>query len=229
MQASKITNVWRRKRISKKKFECKFAKLHSLEKIENFPNEVWMQVYRIQILDKTNQKKLQNLRSLCSMLSNLKKRNLFSCWFLFESWESGDRKCMEESILLSGQIDTFGNNFLFFLKFKIQVGWWTCQLSANVQIDWCCGWCFWCSHFEVFILKRPRDTLWFGIAHHEEDGELEHEIFLYPKRCIIHGIDIGLRIVKDLQNIVSCGWLGCLAYFSKFTLWLAPLIMSLIC
>jgi hypothetical protein len=32
-----------------------------------------------------------------------------------------------------------------------------------------------------------------------------------------------------LQNIVSCGWLGCLAYFSKFTLWLAPLIMSLIC
>jgi hypothetical protein len=39
MQASKITNVWRRKRISNEKFECKFAKLQILEKIEDFPNE----------------------------------------------------------------------------------------------------------------------------------------------------------------------------------------------
>jgi hypothetical protein len=29
---------------------------------------------------------------------------------------------MEESALLSGQIDTFGNNFLYFLKFTILVG-----------------------------------------------------------------------------------------------------------
>ncbi len=28
------------------------------------------------------------------------------------------------------------------------------------------------------------------IAHHEQDGELEHEILLYPKGCIIHGTDI---------------------------------------
>ncbi len=160
MQASKITDVWRKKRISKEKVECKFEKLQILEKIENFPNEVWMQARRIQILDKTNETKLQNLRSLCSMLSNLKKRNLFSCWFWFESWKSGERICMEESTLLFGQIDTFGNNFLFLLKLTIQVGRWTCQLSANVQIDWCCGWRFWCSHFEVHILKRQRDTLW---------------------------------------------------------------------
>jgi hypothetical protein len=43
------------------------------------------------------------------------------------------------------------------------------------------------------------------ITHHEEDGELEHEIFLYPKGCIIHDIDIGLGIAKDLQNTVMCG------------------------
>jgi hypothetical protein len=132
MQARIITHVWRRKRISKDKFECKFAKLQILEKIENFPNEVWMQARKIQILEKTNETKLQNL-SLCSMLSNLKKKNLFSCWFWFESWDSGERECMEESALLSRQIDTFGNNFLFFLKLTILVGRWTCQLSVNAK------------------------------------------------------------------------------------------------
>jgi hypothetical protein len=45
-------------------------------------------------------KKTQNLTSLCSMLSNFKRRNLFSCWFWFESWESGERKCMEELAFL---------------------------------------------------------------------------------------------------------------------------------
>jgi hypothetical protein len=43
------------------------------------------------------------------------------------------------------------------------------------------------------------------IRHHEEDGELEHEILLYPEGCIIHGTDIGLGIAKELQNIVMCG------------------------
>ncbi len=43
------------------------------------------------------------------------------------------------------------------------------------------------------------------IAHHEQDGELEHEILLYPKGCIIHGTDIRLGITKDLQNTVMCG------------------------
>jgi hypothetical protein len=28
------------------------------------------------------------------------------------------------------------------------------------------------------------------IAHHEEDGESEFEVFLYPKGCIIHTIDV---------------------------------------
>jgi hypothetical protein len=40
MQARRIKDVWRRKKISKEKFECKFVKLQILEKIENFPNEV---------------------------------------------------------------------------------------------------------------------------------------------------------------------------------------------
>ncbi len=47
----------------------------------------------------------------------------------------------------------------------------------------------------------------FGLdtTHHEEDGELEHEILLYPRGCIIHGTDIGLGIAKDLQTTVICG------------------------
>jgi hypothetical protein len=36
------------------------------------------------------------------------------------------------------------------------------------------------------------------ITHNEKDGELEHEILLYPEGCIIYGIDIGLGIAKDL-------------------------------
>jgi len=43
------------------------------------------------------------------------------------------------------------------------------------------------------------------IAHHEEDGEMELEILLYPKGCIIHGIDIESIIAKDLQNTMMCG------------------------
>jgi hypothetical protein len=35
------------------------ASLQILEKIKNFPNEVWMQARKIQILDKTNEKKLR--------------------------------------------------------------------------------------------------------------------------------------------------------------------------
>ncbi len=165
MQASKILDVRKRKNLQREVWMqvCRITDLGQDREFPKWSLNANLQNYkarRIQILDKTNETKLQNLRSLCSMLSNLKKRNLFSCWFTFESWESGGRECMEESALVSGQIDTFGNNFLYFLKFTILVGWWTCQLSANVQIDWCCGWCFWCSHFKVRSLKRPRDTLW---------------------------------------------------------------------
>ncbi len=64
-------------------------------------------------------------------------------------------------------------------------------------------------HTSKFVAWRDHVIL-FGldIAHHEQDGELEHEILLYPKGCIIHGTDIRLGITKDLQNTVMCGWLG---------------------
>jgi hypothetical protein len=38
---------------------------------------------------------------------------------------------------------------------------------------------------------------------------------LYPKGCIIHGIDIELGIAKDLQITVICGWLGLLGIFQQ--------------
>ncbi len=71
-------------------------------------------------------------------------------------------------------------------------------------------------HISKFLYWRDHMIL-FGldIAHHEEDGELEHEILLHPKGCIIHGTNIRLGIAKDLQNTVMCGWLGSLGIFQQ--------------
>jgi len=71
-------------------------------------------------------------------------------------------------------------------------------------------------HTLKFVSWRDHVILFgFDIAHHEEDGELEHEILLYPKGCIIHGTNIGLGIAKDLQTTMICGWLGLLGVFQQ--------------
>jgi hypothetical protein len=46
------------------------------------------------------------------------------------------------------------------------------------------------------------------IAHHEQDGELEHEILLYPKGCIIHGTDIGFWNCQEFAKYSDVWLIG---------------------
>jgi hypothetical protein len=104
--------------------------------------------------------------------------------------------------LLSRQIDTFGSNFfIFFLssQFKRDDEHVDFVQMLNL-IDVVRG--VFGVQAPVFVSRRNRMILFgLGIAHHEEDGELECEVLLHPKERIIHATNVGLGITKDLQTV----------------------------
>ncbi len=118
-----------------------------------------MQACKVQILEKRTKTKKINLRSLCSMFLNLKKRNLFSCWLWFESWKRGRERIQRRISFSFWHIYTFGNNFFLLLEAHNSRG--TMNMSTLFK---CWNWLMLCLVFLVFRFQSSylEKTTWYS-------------------------------------------------------------------